>query len=393
MRFLAGDIGGTYARLQLMAFVPETGERHVLAQQRYQCQHFASLEAILKAFLHNNHVTAEPIESACLGLPGPVEGSVVHLTNLPWQVDARQIERVCAISRVHLINDFHAAALGVQTASPERIQPLYSPQAPPLVQSDEAPNVFTRPGPNRHSLVVGAGTGLGVAAVFHDGVHAIPVAHEGGHMDFAPISDTQQALLFWLWQRHEHVSYERVLSGAGLETLYQFFALSEAPNSYDLSSSQNLQKTVWQNAQNRVLGAFFAAQEDVKGRAAALGTDSDWPSAAEIAGLAQAGDAIAERAIIEFVTIYGAFVGSVALIWNAAQGVYLAGGIAGKLQHWLRQPFFSHAYLHKGRMSDVLASRPVYLLDDEALGVRGAMHYAVEQWQPRRCTDTHALKR
>ncbi|MDG6773635.1 glucokinase [Thiomicrorhabdus sp. ZW0627] len=359
MLFLAGDIGGTKALLQLIAFRPETSERTLLGQNRYLCQDFDSLESIIQTFLSSLNLSSSFIESACFGLPGPVNGRIVQLTNLPWIVDADQIEQACSIRKVSFINDFHAAALGVPALEPDQVLPLYMP---PLQEQGAQCKI------SNHFLVIGAGTGLGVSPVFYDGVHVHPVASEGGHFDFAPISQTQQLLLTWLWQQYEHVSYERVLSGPGLETLYCFFELFDCPTTYSLDDSQNLKKNRLENTQNNQVGLFIAQSLKQSGYPTT-------PTAAEIYRAAELNDPIAVKALTEFVTIYGAFVGASALFWGASQGVYLAGGIAIKIFDWIRKPYFHQAYIEKGRMSKIVESRPVYLVSDDTLGLRGAMQH------------------
>lgn len=377
MLLLAGDIGGTKALLQLIEYHPALGEApaetHLIGQQRFLCHQFESLEAIVDTFLLSFNPARRPIVSACFGLPGPVLGRRVQLTNLPWVVDADDL--ACSLSEVHLINDFHAAALGVSCLSCEALHCLL----PGSLDAAQAVSSGCRI--EQHYLVVGAGTGLGVAPVFVEDGRIRPVAHEGGHMDFAPISDTQQLLLQWLWQRFEHVSYERVLSGPGLETLYAFFAQFDVPTTYSLTASQKLQKNRLQSSQNSVQNSVMHAMgADVAGLMqsasdAPAAVSSKTPSAAQIQQLADSGDAIARKALIEFVTLYGAFAGSVALFWNAPQGIYLAGGMAAKLKHWMQQPYFEQAYLEKGRMQPLVKARPVFLVTDETLGLKGAMHY------------------
>lgn len=373
MLFLAGDIGGTKALLQLIEFEPDSSARQTLAQQRYLCEQFDSLQSIIQHFLDSffseTDSVSNPIDSACFGLPGPVSGSRVRLTNLPWVVDAHEIEQACSINKVFFINDFHGAALGVEALSEMQLDILYKPE-----DAQKLEFKLGRPVLESHFLVIGAGTGLGVAPVFFDGSHAIPVAHEGGHFDFAPISETQQCLLNWLWQEYDHVSYERVLSGPGLETLYRFFLNFDYPTTYVGDASQNLKKSQIKRSQNRKLGLYIAeASKRSEGKSSL--------SAYEIHRRAEAGEPEAVKAMIEFVTIYGAFVGAAALLWNAPQGVFLAGGVASKIKAWMELPYFREAYLEKGRMTPIVANRPVYLVTDETLGLQGAMQYNLNQSQ------------
>ena len=398
MLFLAGDIGGTKALLQLSYNPPEipygletyydsahsklpANHSIQIAKQRYECAEFDSLESIINHFLSKalsaeNLVTLtsahpclgairsndlERIQSACFGLPGPVNGRIVELTNLPWKVDAQKIEQACSIQSVHFVNDFYAAASGIESLSDEDVISLYSP----LQQTTEAGN----------RLVVGAGTGLGVAPVFYDGQDYTPVPCEGGHFDFAPISETQQSLLTWLWQQWSHVSYERVLSGPGLEALYMFFKTFDYPNSYVIENNEDsagLKKQTLKSDLNKQIDVHIA--DNIKSPLFSLRENTlKTLSAIQISQAAEAGDEIAIKAVTEFVTIYGAFVGAVSLVWHAPQGIYLAGGIATKILPWMQKPYFEKAFLEKGRMSKVVANMPVFIVMDEGLGLKGAM--------------------
>lgn len=314
MLILAGDIGGTKSWLQAIDL--DDAER-VVAQAKYVSQAFESLDAIIQTFCAEFQLSH--FEAACFGLPGPVAGRQAELTNLPWQIDADQLQSHCHIKRVELINDFQAAAFGIDALSDDQLITLY-------------PGDFDGRG-NR--LVVGAGTGLGVAPVVRcmDGFWPQPC--EGGHMDFAPEDESQQSLLKWFWQCWPHVSYERVLSGAGIEALYAFFA--------DLPATDQ----------------------------------QAWLSAPRVHQLAEEGDPVAVKALTTFVEVYGGYIGNLALLWPARAGVYIAGGIASKIEQWMRKKEFLFCLHNKGRMQKLVMSMPVYLVKDESLGLKGASVRAV----------------
>ena len=72
--------------------------------------------------------------------------------------------------------------------------------------------------------VVSPGTGLGEGGLYWDGVKKKyrVWACEGGHTDFGPRNDLEIALLEYLMKQYGHVSYERVVSGMGIENIYKF---------------------------------------------------------------------------------------------------------------------------------------------------------------------------
>lgn len=316
MRVLAGDIGGTKTWLRL----EETeAPGQVIVERKFVSAEFSSLQALVECFIQNDvGDLSQPIAAASFGLAGPVNGRSAQLTNLPWQVEADVLQSSCQIQRVELLNDFQAAAFGIDTLARHELKVLHDGE-------------YDGRG-NR--LVVGAGTGLGVAPVVRclDGFWPQPC--EGGHMDFAPTDSEQQQVLHWLWQLWDHASYERVLSGPGLSALH----------------------------------AYFSGAEPVQ--------DGCWLEPAQIHVLAEQGDKMAQRALKVFVKVYGSYIGNVALLWPARAGVYIAGGIAAKIEGWMRRDMFLHSLHHKGRMQKLIKSMPVYLVTDESLGLRGAMNRA-----------------
>jgi glucokinase len=255
------------------------------------------------------------IDAAVFGVPGPVSGRVANLTNLPWRVDADELANDGVLGQVALVNDFYAAARGVDTLQPDDCVSL---------QPGE-------PDPNGNRLVIGAGSGLGVAPVKNCDGRFFPQPSEGGHIDFAPVNDVQIKILTWLQQKWPHVSYERLLSGEGLETLYHF---------YSIQSHGHGRKRM---------------------------------RAADMVESAKTGDAIAQRTLETFTDIYGAYVGNAALIWEARAGIFLAGGIAPKIQEWMRSPRFLNAMHNKGRMRALVTQWPVQLVVNESVGLLGAL--------------------
>jgi len=319
MLLLAGDIGGTKSWLRA---VDSEAPEKILAEAKYPSQTFDSLESIIQQFSQTFQFSH--FESACFGLPGPVSGRQADLTNLPWHIDADHLQQQCSIDQVELINDFQAAAFGIDGLNPSQYVVLH-------------PGEYDGRG-NR--LVVGAGTGLGIAPIVRcmDGFWPQPC--EGGHMDFAPVNQTQQALLSWFWQVWPHVSYERILSGAGLEALYAFFAGLD-PHDHQA-----------------------------------------WFSAEQVYSFAEQGQQHAVSALDAFVEIYGSYIGNVALLWPSRAGVYIAGGIAGKIKAWMEKSSFLYNLHNKGRMQKLVMSMPIYLVTDPALGLTGAMFRARRLFKP-----------
>lgn len=317
---LGADVGGTKTWLRL-ARVFE-GQLKTLAEERFDSHAWPSLTPMLHSFLQ-----AKPVPSgACIAVACPVESRRVRLTNLDLTVDANEIERVCGISQVRLINDFVAVGYGIETLGAADVATLQAGQG-----KAHAPRV-----------VLGAGTGLGEALLTWHVDHYEVVASEGGHVDFAPSDEEQIGLLRFLMARHGHVSYERVLSGSGLVAIVEFLA-----QSLPVSPA---------------LAAAMAAGD---------------AAAAISAAALQESDALAMRALDLFLRIYGAQAGNLALTAWAQGGVYVAGGIAGKVLPRLKRGDFLEAFRNKGRYREALSALPLHVVTNPQVGLAGSIAVAL----------------
>ncbi len=313
---LAGDVGGTNARLALFVMPGTTGGRAPLREAwaaTYPSASAPGLEAIVQQALADSG--RAPV-AASFGIAGPVRDGRCRTTNLPWEVDARVLARVLSLPATGLLNDLEATAWGIADLAPADLRTLLAGEPPPA--------------PSNRALIA-AGTGLGEAGLAWDGRAHVIVASEGGHASFAPANAEQDALLRELRGVHGHVSWERVLSGPGLEAIH-----------------------------------------------AHLGGDRDLP-ASGIAAAAETGDATAVRAMEMFASVYGAEAGNLGLKFLALGGVFLGGGIAPKLLRWLQGPAFSEAFLSKGRMRPLMQAMPVHVILDDRTALHGAARHAIER--------------
>jgi glucokinase len=144
-------------------------------------------------------------------------------------------------------------------------------------------------------------------------------------------------LFRYLMDHFGHVSYERVLSGAGLFHIYQFLRDSER-----------------------------------------FGDEPEWL----FKKMAQEDPAlvISETARLEknFSSIYGAAAGNLALQVMAVGGIYIGGGIAPKIVWKLKDGTFMEAFRDKGRLSEFVAPIPVKVIMNEGTALLGAASRAVE---------------
>jgi glucokinase len=318
---LAGDVGGTKTRLAL--YDEANGFLSLAQSTLYDSKSASTLEELIVRFLKANG-NPDP-RAACFGVAGAVVGGQVRTTNLPWRVSETGLAAELRIPRVRLLNDLEAAAHGVIAISdPASLLTLQrgNPPAEP------------------HALVlVSAGTGLGVAVMWWSGSAYQVAPSEGGHCDFAPQDDVEDALLTWLRPQFGHVSYERIVSGPGLVNLYRF-----------LRAYRRVPEPAWLTER--------------------IGSGDPAPA---IAAAALAGeDDVCDETLTRFVRIYGAAAGNYALTALAVGGVFLGGGIAPKILPRLKAGPFLDAFVAKGRFAEALRKIPVHVVLAPDVALLGA---------------------
>lgn len=316
---IAGDLGGTNCRLLLAEL--QAGQLVNHGEQHYPARDFSDFETILEHFVSEHGIHSQ-ISSACFAVAGPVRDRRVALTNLPWTLDSKRLEQRFAIRRVHLINDFVANAHSLATLNEADYH---------LLQTGE-PTEGNR-------VVLGPGTGLGMALVSVNQGALTVLPSEGGHMDFAPLDEEQADLLRFLQLSNARVSYEHILSGPGLARLYSYYA--------------------W--------------RQGVEVESVLLSDDAP----ATISRLAMAGeDPQAVEALNLFFRIYGSCAANLALVGLATGGVYLAGGITAHLTAALDKSEFLATFNNKPPMNELLKRIPVKAITTPRAGLLGAAWYA-----------------
>ncbi len=319
---LAGDIGGTKTVLALC-----DRSLAILREAIYLCADYPSLEAILDVFLSPDERRA--LAGAGFGVAGPVVDGVAKITNLPWTIDARVLADRLGGIPVALLNDLQATALGV------------------LVLPDTAFAVLQPPAaivPDATLAVIAPGTGLGEALVVSDGIKMRALPSEGGHADFAPGTDEEIALLRYLRGIHgDHVSYERVLSGAGIGEIYNF-----------VRQTTGTAEPAW------LTEAFATGDRNAAISQAAL--DKRDPACI--------------RALEMFAEILGAEAGNLALRGLATGGVVIGGGIPPKILPALREPRVIDRFNAKGRFASWTRTLGVRVALEPRAALFGAAHHA-----------------
>lgn len=324
---LAGDIGGTKTNLALFKRKDDGLIIHV--QQQFPSRSFSSFQDVIEAFKEKHFLS--DITAACFGIAGPVIDGHCRTTNLPWEIDTTDLQAYLGVEKVRLLNDLESTAYGM----------LYLPE-----EEFEVLNPMGRK-VDGNRAVIAAGTGLGEAMLYYDGTAYHPIGSEGGHCDFAPLTPQQDKLLEWMRNRYPgHVSFERILSGAGIYTLYEF--LLESGFSSPPSSMQKIPQGMDRSA--------MVSECALKER-----------------------NPLCMEALRLFVEIYGAEAGNLALKSMSLGGVYIGGGIAPKILPVLTNNHFMNGFLSKGRFDEMLRGMQVKVALNPETALLGAAHYAVDR--------------
>jgi len=322
LKILTGDIGGTNTRLAV--FDTETGQLQPSSLTVFRSKNCSSLDEIIAHYLSRHGGVCK---YACFGVAGPIKDRRCKTTNLPWQVNAADIEHGLRLTKVWLVNDLEAMAWGIPALSEDAFCTL----------QEGTPNAAG------NQCIIAAGTGLGEAgAINWDGDNYYPFATEGGHSDFAPRNALEFALFEHLEQRFGHVSWERLVSGPGLVEIYQFLLKHH--------------------------------QHDKP-----LHLDFDEPAATISQAALEESCPISVEALDLFVRFYGAETGNLALKQKATGGVFIGGGIAPKILAKLQGETFLQAFHDKGRMEPLLQSMPVKVILDNKVSLYGPGRYAMTQ--------------
>lgn len=316
---LIGDIGGTNARFSIL--IDESGE--AISFPNVVNKNFATIDEAIRTCVLET--TSHKPRSLILALAGPIKGDEVPLTNCPWIVRPKVLMADLGFSEVLLLNDFEAQALAAATLDIEDRQHLGS--------LSEAP-IGSR-------VVLGPGTGLGVAGLVRARDMWFPVPGEGGHVDVGPRTARDHQIWPYLTPVRDpnatlgRISAEELLSGRGLMNIYR--ALCKAD------------------------GNLTPRYED--------------PAQVSTSGISGA-DALAGEALSLFATYLGRVAGDLALIFMAKGGVFLAGGISPKILPALQSGEFRAAFEDKAPHQAVMHGIPTFVVTHPQAALHGLAAYA-----------------
>ncbi|MFA6115089.1 MAG: glucokinase [Sphingomonas sp.] len=312
MEVVAVDIGGTHVRFA----IAEVADGRVLSlgePETLKTAEYASLQTAWQAF---GASLDRPLpRAAAIAVASPIGGEIIKLTNNPWIIRPALVQERLEVDTFALINDFGAIGHAVAQVGHDCFQHLCGPDTPL---------------PGHGSITVcGPGTGLGVAQVLRmrHGYHVIET--EGGHMDFAPLDNLEDAILKRLRKAYNRVSVERIVAGPGIVAIYETLGEIEGRALQRLDDKQ-----IW-----------------------SLALDD--------------GDSLALAALDRFCLSLGAVAGDLALA-HGPTAVVIAGGLGLRLKDRLLQSGFEQRFTAKGRFQSLMKSIPVKLITHPQPGLFGA---------------------
>ncbi|MXO84553.1 glucokinase [Altererythrobacter aurantiacus] len=310
---VAVDIGGTHARFAI-ARLSEDGSIQLEEPETLHTEDHASFQTAWEEFQDRKGGTLP--KAVSMAIAGPVGGDVIRFTNNPWVIRPALVTSKLGVERFTIVNDFEAVAHAVARAPDDQFLHLTGPEGP-------------LPEEGRIS-VIGPGTGLGVAHLYRDADHYQVQATEGGHVDFAPLDQIEDAILARLRKRHNRVSVERVVSGPAIVDIYQTLAAMEKK-----AVTERDDVDLWTS-----------------------GTSGE--------------DSLAAAAVDRFCLSLGSVAGDLALAQGGFGGVVIAGGLGYRIRETLVGSGFAERFRAKGRFESLMASIPVKLITHPQPGLFGA---------------------
>lgn len=301
MKGLIADIGATNARFAL------ADGKGIYSEYVLPCADYPGLADAVRGYLVKVKNT-EPLRRAAIAIAGPVTGDIFKMTNHPWAFSVTETAAALGLEKLHLMNDFEALARAVPHLKPEDIKHVCGPALPK---------------PDAPKGIIGPGTGLGIASLVWDGAGYIPVPGEGGHATMAAKTRREFDLFEYLLKhKYHHISAERVCSGKGLVNVYNGL------RGLDGLESRTPERT----------------PEEI--------------SAAALDGSC----ALCREALDMMLAFLGRTARNHALTIAAFGGIYIAGGIVGKIDGYFYKSGFAREFIGEGRFTDYMRDIPVYMI-------------------------------
>ena len=301
---LVADIGGTNARFALC----RDGKLDENSIQVLACNDFDNLNDAVKQYLSAQDVS---VESACMAFACPI-GDNISMTNNHWAFNRSDMQQKLGFKSFKLINDFTAQALALPALETEDLIKIGVGKA-----NEQATK-----------LIIGPGTGLGVAGLKEVHGHWLPLPGEGGHAAFSAVTKQDASILHLLQAEADFTSWEDVLCGSGLERLYRAHSALAG--------------------ESKMLRDFEITTEALKS------------------------EGIARQTLLHFCELLGRAASNAALTVGAQGGVYIAGGIIPRFPEFFAESGFRTSFDKNNKMVDYLKVIPTYLVVADNPGLTGA---------------------
>ncbi len=313
---LIADVGSTFARFAL-----EAAPGVFSAPASLRCADHADFRAAVQAYL-DGLPAGTGVKHAAVAIANPVEGDRVRMTNYHWAFSIEQTRQQLQLDTLVVVNDFTALAMSLPRLAAADLRQVGGGQAV------------------RRSVIglLGAGTGLGTSGLIPAGDSWVSLGSEGGHTSFSPRDEREIVVLRHALQSFDHVSFERLLSGAGLALMYQALAARD--------------------------GVRAGLPADVR---------PDDLAAPEITRRALAGsDLLCTETLDVFCAVLGTAAANLAVTLGAAGGIYIGGAIVPRLGGYFDRSPFRARFEDKGRFSRYLAAIPTWVITAEQSTFAGA---------------------
>jgi glucokinase len=299
---LLGDIGGTNARFALV-HGDGTPITHEVTLPTGQ---YPDLAAAAHAYLQQ--VGPATVREACIAIANPIDGDVLKMTNNHWQFSIEATRQQLGLDSLLMLNDWEAMAMAAPALQGADLEQIGSGDAVP-----DAPKGL-----------IGPGTGLGVSSLVRSRRGDwVPIAGEGGHVGLSPTCEREADILRVLWRTHSHVSAERAISGMGLENLYRAICELNGTEAEPLVAAQVTERAL------------------------------------------KAQDVACEEALERMCRLLGHAAANLAVTLGARGGIYIGGGVIGRLGDYFAQSGFRAAFEAKGRFENYMKRIPTYVIRAE----------------------------
>ena len=323
---LIADIGGTYARFAL-----ETAKGEFTRIASFLCADYPDFHSAVTAYL--NTIAPIHIEHAAVAIANPVDGDLISMTNYHWQFSIEKMRVQLGFDTLLIVNDFTALAMAVPQLGAGDMRQIGGGDA------------------SRQSVIglLGSGSGLGVSGLIPAGDGWISLGSEGGHTSFSPRNEREIAVLRFAWKSFDHVSFERLLSGPGLELIYKALADYAGVPAQQLSAPEITQR----------------------------GLDKT--------------DPVCVDTLEVFCSLLGTAAANLAVTLGALGGIYIGGGIVPRLGAYFDQSPFRARFEEKGRFSRYVAAIPTYVITAEHATFTGAAAILAAQLRTIEATPGSAI--